>query len=90
MHDLLPIVGVLAGVAIVFMVCVAPLWIFFHYRAQSRRDRELQALGPEEQELASRLLALIEKMEARIGTLERILDADDPRWRERRTVNDRV
>jgi phage shock protein B len=91
MHgDLTAIVGILGGTAIVGMVIVAPIWIIAHYVSQSRREKALKNAPSEDQELIGRLLALMEKMEARISALEQILDADHPRWREHRAVNDRV
>jgi phage shock protein B len=77
---------------IIFMVIVAPIWIIAHYLSRSRRENILKAatLSGEDQELLGRMMALLEKMESRIGSLERILDVEDPRWRERRTVNERV
>jgi phage shock protein B len=47
-------------------------------------------LSGEDQEMLNRMMGLLEKMEGRVGSLERILDVDDPRWRERRTVNERM
>ncbi len=71
--------------SILFLVIVAPLWLILHYRAQARREKMGLAApsSPEEQELMTRMVALLEKMEGRIGTLEKILDAEHPRWRER-------
>lgn len=70
---------------IVFMTVVAPLWLILHYRAMARRDKMGLAApsSPEEQELMSRMISLLEKMEGRIVTLEKILDSEHPRWRER-------
>ena len=70
---------------ILFMVIVAPLWLILHYRAQARREKMglSEPASPEEQELMARMVTLLEKMEGRIGTLEKILDAEHPRWRER-------
>lgn len=70
---------------IVFMVIVAPLWLILHYRAMARREKMglAEPASPQEQELMTRMVALLEKMEGRIDTLEKILDAEHPRWRER-------
>ena len=70
---------------ILFLVIVAPLWLVLHYRAQARRERHGLTAEPsaQDQELMARMVALLEKMEGRIGSLEKILDADHPRWRDR-------
>jgi phage shock protein B len=77
---------------IIFMVFVAPTWIVFHYWSRSKRENILKsaALSGEDQELLNRMMALLEKMESRVGSLESILDVDDPRWRQRRTANERM
>lgn len=70
---------------VLFLVIVAPLWLILHYRAEARRERMGLAdpASPQDQELMARMVALLEKMEGRIGALEKILDADQPRWRDR-------
>jgi phage shock protein B len=70
---------------ILFLVIVCPLWLVLHYRAQARRETlGLSApVSQHDQELMARMVALLEKMEGRIGSLEKILDAEHPRWRER-------
>ena len=70
---------------IIFLVIVCPLWIIMHYRAQARRERNGIVTPPsaEDQDLMNRMVTLLERMEGRIGALEKILDADHPRWRER-------
>lgn len=70
---------------IIFLVIVCPLWMILHYRAEARRERMGVTTPPsaEDQELMTRMVTLLEKMETRIGSLERILDADHPKWRER-------
>ncbi len=70
---------------ILFLVIVAPLWMILNYFSEARRERN-RATAPisgEDQELMTHMVALLEKMENRIGALEKILDADHPRWRER-------
>ena len=79
-----PLVALMVPV-IIFLVIVCPLWMILHYRAQARRER--MGFGTqtsaEDQDLMTRMITLLEKMEGRIGALEKILDADHPRWRER-------
>ncbi|MEQ9448480.1 MAG: envelope stress response membrane protein PspB [Rhodospirillaceae bacterium] len=66
---------------IIFLVIVMPIWLVMHYRYKERASKT--ELNAEDSEVTQRLVALLEKMEGRIATLEKILDADDPRWRER-------
>ena len=65
---------------ILFVLVVAPLWIVMHYRT---RAREGIKLGADEQGALEALTRTAERMETRIDALEKILDADAPRWRER-------
>ena len=39
--------------------------------------------SPGDDQAATAMIAAMERMEARIVTLERILDAEDPKWRQR-------
>jgi phage shock protein B len=75
----------LAIPTILFLVIVCPLWMILHHLAEARRERTGRnaPASAEDQELMSRMVALLEKMEGRIGALEKILDADHPRWRDR-------
>ena len=65
---------------VVFLVIVAPLWIFMHYRSKQRAQSELTA---EERQSLEQLAMRAEKMAERIETLEAILDSDTPGWRGR-------
>jgi phage shock protein B len=76
---MIPIFGMLTGVAVIFMVFVAPLWIIFHYRAQRRQATEV---SPEEQATTETLTRVAERLEERVATLEKILDVEQPRWRQ--------
>lgn len=63
---------------IIFLVFVAPVWIFMHYRSKQRSQGSLSdAERSELEELAARA----ERMMARIETLEAILDSETPGWR---------
>lgn len=66
---------------ILFLVIVAPIWLVMHYRHKGRVTTS--ELSDEDSDVARRMTLLMEKMENRISTLEKILDADDPRWREK-------
>ena len=76
---MIPIFGMLTGVIVVFMVFVAPLWIIFHYRAQRR---QAEAMSVDEQASIETLTRIAERLEERVATLEKILDVEQPRWRQ--------
>lgn len=64
--------------AIVFLVIVAPIWIIAHYATKSGRAKRLSS---EDEALLNDIWESAQRMEERIETLERILDADTPGWR---------
>ena len=66
--------------AIVFLVIVAPFWIFMHYRSKQRAQT---SLSEDERTELETLGARAERMAERIETLEAILDAETPEWRKR-------
>ena len=63
---------------IVFLTIVAPIWIFAHYFTAWRRSRGLSSA--DEKALAE-LWESTRRIEARLGNLERLLDAETPGWR---------
>jgi phage shock protein B len=66
--------------AIVLVAFVLPLWLVLHYVTvwrQQRRNGGIDAAALGEIESVAR------RLEDRIATLERVLDADDPAWREK-------
>lgn len=65
---------------IIFMLFVAPIWIFMHYRSKQKSQ---SALSVEEREELESLAARAERMVERIETLEAILDSETPGWRNR-------
>lgn len=64
---------------IVFMVFVAPAWVWLHYR--SKRSA-LSALSESERADLESLMQKAEAMLERIDTLESILDTQTPEWRK--------
>ena len=68
------------GPVIVFLVVVAPIWLFLHYRSKARVDGQLSETEREELEI---LMSRTERMAERIETLEAILDSEAPGWRRR-------
>lgn len=65
---------------ILFLTVVVPIWIVFHYIAKMRSSR---GLTTEDEKMLSEIWESTRRMEDRINTLERILDADSPSWRSR-------
>lgn len=74
------IVGIIIAPIIVFMVIVAPIWLILHYRSKKQIN---QGLSEEEYVTLQELADRAEKMADRIHTLELILDAEAPQWRNK-------
>ncbi|WP_434359812.1 envelope stress response membrane protein PspB [Parasalinivibrio latis] len=63
---------------VVFLLFVAPLWLWLHYRSKRQVGEGLSGDDVQKlQELADRA----ERLQKRVGSLERILDAEVPEWR---------
>jgi len=70
---------VLAIPLTIFILFVAPVWLWLHYNNRRRQGSVLQAQD------SRRLAQLTEeagRMQARIRALEDILDAEHPNWRQ--------
>ena len=65
---------------IIFMTIVAPLWLILHYRSKRQVS---QGLSEEEYDQLTELSEMADKMADRIKTLEAILDAETPDWRDK-------
>lgn len=65
--------------SILFIVIVAPLWISLHYRSVNRSSR---SLNQEDRASVEQMLETVDKLTARIATLESILDDSHPDWRK--------
>ncbi|MCC2616662.1 envelope stress response membrane protein PspB [Aestuariibacter halophilus] len=65
---------------IIFMVIVAPIWLILHYRSKKQVS---QGLTEDEYRTLQELADKAEKMSDRIQTLEAILDAEAPQWRNK-------
>lgn len=63
---------------ILFMIFVAPIWVIMHYRSKNKLG---QGLSDQELQQLNELAHKAEKMADRINTLEAILDAESPNWR---------
>ena len=60
---------------ILFLVIVAPIWIIAHYVT---RWRMAKSLSPEDEKQFAELWQIAERMEERIDSVERILEAEEP------------
>lgn len=63
-----------------FMLFVAPIWLWLHY---SNRSGQETALSPDQQHYLANLAENARRMQERIDALEQILDAEHPGWRDR-------
>ncbi|WP_087022796.1 envelope stress response membrane protein PspB [Thaumasiovibrio subtropicus] len=70
----------LAVPLIVFLVVVAPIWLVLHYRS---KRHTAQGLSADESAQLRTLSERAEQMQERIVTLEKLLDAESPGWRQR-------
>lgn len=64
---------------ILFLAIVAPVWIIAHYVTRWRSTRMLSA---EDEKLLAELWRTAERMDDRLNTIERILDAESSDWRK--------
>ncbi|WAJ69635.1 envelope stress response membrane protein PspB [Catenovulum adriaticum] len=74
------IVALIITPLILFTLFVAPIWLFLSYR--SKREVK-QGLTEEEKYQMRQLAQQAEKLAERIKSLEKILDAESPSWRDR-------
>ena len=65
---------------VIFLTIVAPVWIFMHYRSKQRAQG---SLSEDERLELEALASQATRMAERIETLEAILEAETPGWRER-------
>lgn len=64
----------------IFLVIVLPIWLVMHYTTRNSAHRRLNS---KDEALLEELNDNARRMEDRIRSLERILDADSPDWRNR-------
>jgi len=72
------ITAIIVVPSVLFLIFVAPIWLFLHYRSQRQVS---QGLSDEEYKELTALGEQAEAMAIRISTLESILDAEAPQWR---------
>lgn len=65
---------------IVFLVIVAPIWLILHYATRNSASKRLTS---KDEALLEELHDNARRLEERLISLERILDADTPEWRNR-------
>ena len=65
---------------VIFLVIVLPIWLVLHYLTRNSANRRLNS---KDEALLEELNDSARRMEDRIRSLERILDADSPNWRNR-------
>ncbi len=70
---------IIAAPIIVFLIFVAPLWLFLHYRSKKKSEH---GLTTEDYERLNALTIKADKLTKRINTLEKILDSESPSWRQ--------
>jgi len=56
------------------------LWMIFR---RSRRHSALEALATDEKKVIEDVMRTADRMDQRLTTLEKILDAEDSKWRDR-------
>ena len=66
---------------VLFMVVVAPIWIVMQYCSVNRSSSQL---SEDERQSLEEMLVAVDQMADRIESLESILDADHPNWRQER------
>lgn len=75
MDDLFGLSVPLVAIASIF---IGLPWLILHYATQWRRAR---GLSVEDERLLDELHELARRLDDRLGTIERIVAADDPDWR---------
>jgi len=58
-------------------------WLFLHYLTQWKKAR---GLSIEDERLLDQLHETARRLDDRLNSIERIMTADNPRWREERTA----
>lgn len=69
-----------ALLAVLLLVVVAPIWIVAHY---ATRWRSTRLLSRDQERTLAELYESARRMEERMDSLERILDAEAPGWRSK-------
>jgi phage shock protein B len=68
---------------VIFLGLVLPLWLVLHYAATWRASK---GLSEEDKQTLEATLNELNRVEERLQTLETILDAEQPDWRDRHSA----
>ncbi len=74
------VVAIIVAPIIIFLIFVAPIWLIMHYRAKRQMT---QGLSDKEINELNNLAHKAEVLGERVKTLESILDAEAPEWRNK-------
>ncbi len=74
------VVGIIVAPIIIFLIFVAPIWLIMHYRSKRQMT---QGLSDKEITELNNLAHKAEMLGERVKTLESILDAEAPEWRNK-------
>lgn len=74
------VVGIIVAPIIIFLIFVAPIWLIMHYRSKRQMT---QGLSDKEITELNNLAHKAEVLGERVKTLESILDAEAPEWRNK-------
>jgi phage shock protein B len=74
------VVGIIVAPIVIFLIFVAPIWLIMHYRS---KRQIAQGLSSQEIEELNNLAHKAEMLGERVKTLEAILDAEAPEWRNK-------
>lgn len=75
---------VLVPIVVVGILFLGLPWLIFHYVTQWKKNGGLTV---EDERLLDDMHLLARRLDERLGTLERILDGQDPAWRPRQSVD---
>ncbi|MGR5118099.1 envelope stress response membrane protein PspB [Vibrio astriarenae] len=65
---------------IIFLIFVAPLWLFLHYRS---KKHTATGLSSQDLDKLEQLSHRADKLKQRVFHLESVLDSETPDWRRR-------
>ncbi len=77
---------VLVPIAVCGMLFIGLPWLIFHYTTQWKRAR---GLSMEDEQLLDNLHETARRLDDRLHSIERIMTAENPRWREA-SIEDRT
>lgn len=73
----------LVPIVVVGILFIGLPWLIFHYVTQWKKNGGLTA---EDEKLLDDLHVLARRLDERLGTLERILESQEPGWRPRQAA----